>query len=142
MDYDDNYQEPRKNWWQRNWKWFVPTGCLSLIAVFIIFIVAMFFTVTSMLKESTPYVDAFENATTNSYVIEQLGEPIEQSALIQGQISVSNNDGDADIRIPLKGPKGEALLHVVGQKHDGKWTYSKMSVTIEPSNEVINLLEE
>lgn len=142
MDYDDDYQEPRKNWWQRNWKWFVPTGCLSLIAVFIIFIVAMFFTVTSMLKESTPYVDAFESATTNSYVIEHLGEPIEQSALIQGQISVSNNDGDADIRIPLKGPKGEGLLHVIGTKLNGEWTYSKMSFSIEPSNEVINLLEE
>mgnify|MGYP000088402095 CR=1 FL=1 len=142
MDNDDIFHEPRKNWWQRNWKWFVPTGCLTLIAVFIIFIVTMFFTVTAMVKDSAPYVDAFESATTNSYVIEQLGEPIEQSAIIQGQISISDTESDADIRIPLKGPKGKGTLHVIGTKSNGKWTYSKMSISIEPAKEVINLLEE
>ena len=142
MDNDDIFHEPRKNWWQRNWKWFVPTGCLTLIAVFIIFIVTMFFTVTAMLKDSAPYVDAFESATTNSYVIEQLGEPIEQSAIIQGQISISDTESDADIRIPLEGPKGKGTLHVIGTKSNGKWTYSKMSISIEPAKEVINLLEE
>ncbi|WP_430411431.1 cytochrome c oxidase assembly factor Coa1 family protein [Kordia sp.] len=141
MDQHDTLHEPRKNWWQRNWKWFVPTGCLTLIVVFVIFIVAMFFTVTSMLKESTPYVDAFEAATNNSYVIEQLGEPIEQSALIQGQISISNSASDADISIPLKGPKGEAMLHVIGTKNNSEWSYSKMKVYFTTSKDSLNLLE-
>jgi len=27
---------PKKptTWWQRNWKWFVPVGCLGLLAIF------------------------------------------------------------------------------------------------------------
>jgi hypothetical protein len=141
MDNNNDFQEPKKNWWQRNWKWFVPTGCLSLIVIFAIFIVGMFFTVTAMLKESTPYVDAYSKATSNSYVIEQLGEPIEQSAIIQGQISVVNNDGDADIRIPLKGPKGEALLHVIGTKRNDVWSYQKMKVFFVTTKDSINLLE-
>jgi hypothetical protein len=141
MDQHDTLHEPRKNWWQRNWKWFVPTGCLTLVALFVVFIIAMFFTVTAMLKKSTPYVDAYAKATSNSYVIEKLGEPIEQSALIQGQISVSTTDGVADIRIPLKGPKGEGLLHVIGVKTDDTWSYSKMSVYIDATKETIDLLE-
>lgn len=141
MDYDNTFEEPKKNWWQRNWKWFVPTGCLTLIALFVVFIVTIFFTVTSMLKESTPYVEAFDKVTHHSYVIEQLGEPIEQSALIEGQISLKNNTGDADIRVPLKGPKGEGMLHVIGTKTNEVWTYSKMEVKFTKSNEVLNLLE-
>lgn len=139
-EYDD-FQEPRKSWWQRNWKWFVPTGCLTLIVLFIVFLVIMFFTVTAMIKESTPYVDAYEAATTNSYVIEKLGEPIEQSALIEGQVSVSDLEGDADLRIPLKGPKGEGILHVIGTKTGETWTYSKMEVKFAGSGETLNLLE-
>ncbi|WP_046757718.1 cytochrome c oxidase assembly factor Coa1 family protein [Kordia jejudonensis] len=142
MDEHDIFEEPKKNWWQRNWKWFVPTGCLTLIALFIISIITMFFTVTAMLKESAPYVDAYETATTNRYVIEQLGEPIEQSALIKGQISVVNNNTDANIRIPLKGSKGEALLHVIGSKRNEQWKYSKMKVYFTASKDSIDLLRE
>ena len=27
--------EKQTSWWQKNWKWFVPVGCLGLLAVFI-----------------------------------------------------------------------------------------------------------
>jgi hypothetical protein len=30
------------NWWSRNWKWFVPVGCLSLILLFCAFIAVVF----------------------------------------------------------------------------------------------------
>lgn len=142
MDFDNTLEEQKKNWWQRNWKWFVPTGCLTLFALFVIFIVIIFFTVTSMMEESTPYVDAYKAATTNSYVIEELGEPIEPSSMIQGSISISNSNGDADIRIPLKGPKGEALLHVIGTKNNDIWKYSKMKVYFVASKDSLNLLQE
>lgn len=135
-------QQPRKSWWQRNWKWFVPTGCLTLIALFVVFIVAIFFTVTSMMKESTPYIEAFDKATNNSYVIESLGEPIESGGMLQGNISITNNTGEANILIPLEGPKGTGTLHVIAKKYNGKWSYNKMSISIESTKEVIDLLEE
>lgn len=136
------YQQPRKNWWQRNWKWFVPTGCLTLIALFAVFIVAIFFTVTSMMKESTPYMESYKTATTNSYVIDRLGEPIEQKGTLQGNISIKNNTGEANLTIPLRGPKGEGTIHVIANKYNGKWSYEKMSISIESTKEVIDLLEE
>jgi len=36
---------PPSNWWSRNWKWFVPTGCLTLILLFSLFL-ALIFTFT------------------------------------------------------------------------------------------------
>jgi hypothetical protein len=26
-----NTPPQRTNWWERNWKWFVPTGCLGML---------------------------------------------------------------------------------------------------------------
>jgi hypothetical protein len=138
----NSHQEPRKSWWQRNWKWFVPTGCLSLIALFVVFIVVIFFTVTSMMKKSTPYIESYQTATTNSYVIDRLGEPIEQEGIVQGNISITNNNGEASIFIPLKGPKGTGTIHVIANKYNGTWSYDKMSISIESTKEVIDLLEE
>ncbi|MBC8755610.1 hypothetical protein H2O64_13110 [Kordia sp. YSTF-M3] len=135
-------QQPRKNWWQRNWKWFVPTGCLTLIALFVVFIIAIFFTVTSMMKESTPYIESYQTAATNSYVIDRLGEPIEQKGTLQGNISITNNDGEANLTIPIRGPKGKGTIHVIGYKYNGKWSYDKMAIFIDASNETIDLLEE
>ncbi|WP_420570792.1 cytochrome c oxidase assembly factor Coa1 family protein [Kordia sp.] len=134
--------QPRKNWWQRNWKWFVPTGCLSIIALFVIFIIAIFFTVTSFIKKSTPYKDAFDSATTNEYVIEILGKPIEQEGMLQGNISIQNNTGEANISFPVEGPNGSGTVYVVGQKYNGTWTYDKMTIYIDSSNETIDLLQE
>ena len=33
---------PRRNWWERNWKWFVPSGCLTLILLGCLFIGLIF----------------------------------------------------------------------------------------------------
>ena len=136
------HHQPKKSWWQRNWKWIVPTGCLSLIALVVIFVVAVFFTVTSMMKESTPYMESYETATTNSYVIENLGEPIEQSGLLQGNISITNNTGEANISIPLEGSKGTGTIYVIASKYNGTWSYTKMSVYLDSTKETIDLLEE
>lgn len=134
--------EAHKTWWQRNRKWFVPTGCLSLIALAVIFIVAIFFTVTTMMKKSTPYIESYEAATTNSYVIDRLGEPIEQNGMLQGNISITNNTGEATISIPLEGPKGTGTIYVSANKYNETWTYSKMSIYIDSTQETINLLED
>jgi hypothetical protein len=140
MDRYDDYQthEPRKSWWSRNWKWFVPTGCLSMI---ILAGVAIFFFVTTVMKNSTPFVEAIETALTNEYVIDILGEPITQEGMVQGEIFFENDKGEADLYIPIQGSKRSGIIHVVGNKIDGKWIFSEMEVSIESTQDTINLLE-
>ena len=133
---------PRKNWWQRNWKWFVPTGCVTLIALFAIFIFSVFFAVTGIMKQSTPYTDAFTAAQNNAEVIAVLGEPLEQSGMLQGNISIQNNTGEANISIPIEGPNGKAIIYVIGTKYSDEWTYDKMTILIKSSQQTIDLLEE
>jgi len=140
---DHNELIEQKSWWKRNWKWVVPTGgCLTLIILCIAFIATVIFGATKMMSGSEPYQDSLAKAQKNEQVIELLGEPIETVGIMQGNISFSGNDGDADIRIPIKGPNGEGMIYVVGEKRNDVWTYSEMEVRIDQNNEVIDLLNE
>ena len=53
---------PPRNWWQRNWKWFVPTGCLTMLVLLGCFITFILFVVMGALKSSDAYKMAVERA--------------------------------------------------------------------------------
>jgi hypothetical protein len=133
----------QKNWFGRNWKWAIPSlGCLIII-VFAIFLAgAMVVKVTDLFKESVPYTDGMAALKNNEFVIEEIGEPIEPSGMFQGNVSYSDDGGNADIKVPVKGPKGEATLLVIGEKVNGKWVYLKMEVTLSDTDKKIDLLKK
>ncbi len=136
---DSNELIVRKNWWDRNWKWFVPTGCLGLLVLFGLFIAGIFFGVTSMMKDSDVYKEAIVVVQHDKLVNDKLGSPIEADGMVSGNISINNDTGNCDLQIPIKGSKGKGTLFVVAEKR-GKWKYSQMSVHIEATDEEIDLL--
>ncbi|QOG01897.1 cytochrome c oxidase assembly factor Coa1 family protein [Flavobacterium sp. MDT1-60] len=136
---EDNYTEVRKNWWDRNWKWFVPTGCLGLLVLFGLFIAGIFFGVTSMMKDSDAYKGAMTIAQHDKLVNDRLGTPIESDGMVSGNISINNDTGNCDLQIPIKGSKGKGTVFVVAEKK-GKWEYSELSVYINATEEQIDLL--
>lgn len=131
----------KRNWWGRNWKWFVPTGCLSLIVLFALFLVGIFFEVTSIIKDSDAYKESMALVQENKIVKEKLGSPIETDGMVSGSINAMNETRNCDVQIPIKGPKGKGTLFVVGEKR-GKWKYSEMSVYIKNTDEKIDLLQK
>lgn len=138
---EDDYVEVRKSWWERNWKWFVPTGCVSILLIFVLFIAGIFFGVTSMMTNSDAYKGAMTEAQKNKLVIEKLGSPIEDDGMTSGSINTTNNGGNCDLQIPIKGPKGKGTLFIVAEKR-GKWKYSEMTVFINSTKEEIDLLKK
>jgi hypothetical protein len=139
MDY---YPPVPKNWFQRNWKWFVPTGCLGLIVLVALFATAVIFGVTSMMKSSDVYMHSMDVVQKNRQVIEKIGNHIKPDGVISGNISTSNNSGNAQLEIPVKGSKGAGSIHVIAQKESNIWVYRTMEFYISDSGETINLLEE
>ncbi len=136
-------EEQRKNWFGRNWKWAVPTfGCLTVIVLGIFFAFALYTGVSTLFKDSEPYEMAMSSLNSNEYVIEKLGQPIEANGMFQGSINYSNNTADADIKVPVKGPKGEGALTVIAKKKNDVWSYQLMQLEIDDTDEVINLLDE
>ncbi|OMQ13684.1 cytochrome c oxidase assembly factor Coa1 family protein [[Flexibacter] sp. ATCC 35103] len=139
---EDDYVEVRKSWWERNWKWLVPTGCVSILLIFVLFIAGIFFGVTSMMTNSDVYKGTMNEVQHNQLVIEKLGTPIEDDGMTSGSINTTNNDrGNCNLQIPIKGPKGQAIVFVVAEKK-GVWKYSEMTVFIKATKEEINLLKK
>jgi len=46
------------NWWTRNWKWFVPTGCLTILALFLVFVADLAIPISGPKGKGTIYVKA------------------------------------------------------------------------------------
>ena len=136
-------QVQQKGWFGRNWMWVVPVGgCLTLIILVVFGLGAAFFGLSEVLEGSAPYEYAIDEATTNEELISIIGEPIETDGIMQGTINFKNDSGSVDISIPLKGPKGEAVVFIKGEKEDGEWDYEELYIKIKDTNERINLLEK
>jgi hypothetical protein len=134
-------QPPRGNWWQRNWKWFVPTGCLTLIAMAVLFVACIVFFVFSVMKSSDAYKIAVARAKSDQRVVAALGTPISEGMFASGNTHVNGASGEADIAIPISGPKGKATIYAVATKSEGTWSFSKLKVKIDSTGETIDLNE-
>lgn len=136
-------EQGQKSWFGRNWLWFIPlTGCLGFVLLIVLGLGAAFFGVSNMINNATPVEYAIELATKNELVIKNLGEPIEKYGIPSGNISLTNDDGDVDFSIPIRGNIGEGTLVVRGIKIDGEWVYEDLYVRIRDTQEEINLLEK
>ena len=133
----------QKSWFGRNWIWAVPLGgCLTIILLLIFGIGATIFGVSKLFSGSEPYKYAVEQASSNPRVIELLGASIETAGIMQGEISTSNDSGEVNITIPLKGPKGKGSVTIKGIKTNDVWVYDELYVLIKETQEKINLLDK
>ena len=135
---------PKKptTWWQKNWKWFVPVGCLGLLAIFTGFVALLVTIVFGMMKSSDVYKDALAMARAEPAVEMALGTPIEEGLFVMGNINISGSSGQADIAIPISGPHDKGTIYAVAEKSAGQWTFSVLVVEIETTGDRIDLMEE
>jgi len=119
-----------KNWFQRNWKWFVPCGCLTLLVCTVGFAVAIFFGVSTAMKSSEPYSMALEMVRADQRVTDAMGTPIEAGRFVMGSINVSGGSGQANLSIPVEGPLKEGEISVEANKRHGMWEMDHLSIKI------------
>ena len=105
-------------------------------ACFAAFLVLVVF---SALKQSDAYKMAVARAKADSRVVAALGTPIEEGWYLSGKTNVNGGSGDADLSIPISGPKGKGTIYAVATKSAGEWTYSKLQVKIDSTGETIDL---
>jgi len=127
-----------KGWWERNWKWAVPAFVIVSVGILIWAVVGL---VMGAFRSSYVYQEALARARANPAVIEQLGTPIEPGRFVSGSISVSGASGEADLSIPVSGPKGRGTLYARASKRAGEWHFSMLLFAPE-SGPRIDLLKE
>jgi len=117
-----------RSWFGRNWKWLLPIGCLlPFVAVggcVTLVVVGIF----GALKSSDAYNLSLAAVRSDALVKAALGEPIEPSFLVTGNIYVSTDGGNADVHYSVTGPKGTGTVDVVAIKEAGSWNFRTLIV--------------
>jgi Cytochrome oxidase complex assembly protein 1 len=134
-------QLPKRNWWSRNWKWLVPTGCLTLLILFAAFAAAISLVVFGAMKSTDVYKGAVARAKANPAVVEALGSPIQEGMFVSGSSHVTGASGESDLVIPISGPKGKGSIYLKAVKSLGRWRYVDLVVEIQKTGKRIDLLD-
>ena len=130
----------KRNWWIRNWRWFVPLGGFTMLLLLVAFVGSVALIIFSAMKSTDVYKDALAIAKVEPSVIEALGSPITEGFLVSGNTNVNGASGEANLSIPISGPHGKGTIYVAAKKSLGRWNYSGLTVEIEKTHQRIDLL--
>jgi hypothetical protein len=133
-------QSNQPGWFARNWKWVVPLGCCGMIAAFVVFIIAIIALVFGAIRSSDACQEAVRRAENHPALVAQLGTPIKVGWFVTGSINVSGSSGDANLQVPISGPKNSATLSVVATLSGGKWNFTRLQAEVAGQGPPIDLL--
>jgi len=117
--------QPERGWWSRNWMWFVPAGCLTMILIVVLSCAGLFALVFGTLKSNAVYQRSLAAAKTNPQIVFLLGTPIQPTWFVSGSFNFSGSSGHARLSYTITGPHGSGTVFAEGDKHAGKWTFTK-----------------
>ncbi len=130
---------PRR-WFKKNLKWLIPVGCVVPVLCCGVFGTVTLVGVSAAIRNSSVYAESLARASANEEVTNALGTPITPGFVLQGSIEETNGVGEADLEIPLEGPRKAATLYVVAKKKaGGTWEYTRLEVDLRIKR--IDLLE-
>jgi hypothetical protein len=109
--------------------------------LFVVIVGSIALIVFSAMKSSDVYKDALARAKTHPAVIEALGSPVTEGLLLSGNTNVNGASGEANLSIPVSGPKGKGTIYVAATKSLGRWNYSGLVLEIERTHQRIDLLQ-
>ena len=136
----------RKSWWNRNWRWFLPTFLFLLLFGFLLgsTIDGNITDIAHAYSDNSLYEKAIEKAKSNKRVLEVLGEiePIDKLAFFEGNAVYSNNNNSVALSIRIKGTKGKGKMDISAERNGTKWNYQKINIRIKEPKEEIQILKE
>lgn len=144
----DNELIVDKNWWNNNWKWFLPTSilfCLLLIGLMVSSGIGGNMTdIAQAYTEDSLYQNAVEKVKTNKRALAVLGEiePIDKLAVLEGNAVYSNDNNSVTSSIRIKGSKGKGKMDLLAEKNGTVWEYKMIKIRIKNPKEEIQIIKE
>jgi hypothetical protein len=133
--------EPRKGWFARNWKWLVPSGCLTMVVLVFALIAGIVSVVEMSIKSSGAYTQAWAQVQAAPIVSSTIGLPLKQGMFVSGNINTSGDAGDADISFSVSGPKGSGKIYAVSNETGGVWHSETLQLQVDGQSDRIDLLQ-
>jgi hypothetical protein len=128
----------------------MPLVCIVPITLLVGFVILIIAALGGVIKSSDSYKIPVARAKADSRVINALGTPIEEgfsSAGITTDVSTTQSpgtsSGNANLTIPISGPKGKGTIYVTGNMLNGVWTFPTMlfkmdGITIDLNSQIDN----
>ena len=126
----------RKSWLARNWKWLLGGAFLAVVLL----VFGVITLVEGTMRSSDAATESLLRAKSSPLVVQRLGSPIKEGWFVGGSINMTTDSGDADLSVPISGPKGQGTVYVTAHKSAGLWSYSLMQAAVQGSNDRIDLL--
>jgi hypothetical protein len=114
-------------------------GCGVLFLIFVVFVAGLFVFVFNAIKSSYVYSEAVRRAQSNPQVIARLGTPIETGWWVSGNVNIKGQSGQAQISIPIHGPKASATIHADATQENSNWKFTRL--VVEGGGPPIDLLQ-
>jgi hypothetical protein len=115
-------------------------GCFVVFMLGIGFVASLFFVVMLFMRGADASVESLKRAQNSPQVKAALGDPITMGWWVMGSFSSTAEEGQANLTIPVSGPRGSASIQTEATKEKGTWNYTRMSADL-PSGQTIDLLQ-
>ena len=106
----------------------ILTG-MTVFGTFGLYVLSLVIAVSYIMSQSDVYKMAITEAEHSQCVANIIGKPVTPGWFVSGSIQESNDEGVADLSIPLKGPMGSADLSVSAVRTAKIWTMNELTLT-------------
>ena len=83
--------------------------------------------------------EAIRRARSSAAVADMLGTPVELGWYVTGAVTNQALFGDADVSVPIAGPKHSGTLYATARRTNGVWEFLALTVALDGSSRVIDL---
>jgi hypothetical protein len=131
---------PGQDYVQNRW-WSIPGGCLLLLTLFVVGSISILVLIQFSLSRSGAYRSALELARHSALATAELGSPIEPGWFTSGNVTFAGNIGDAQLVIPVAGPRNHGTLFVVAHKQGMPWQFNSLQLAVSGHSGRLDLLQ-
>lgn len=130
-----------RSWLDRHARWKIPLGCLIVVFLLCTFVAVVLAIIDVSFRNSMVYQEALARAERSPEVTSRIGEPLRPGHVFQGKLNVSGSTGNANMAIPVTGPRGKATIVLDARKVGGAWVFRTLCVQFNGQSGTVNLLE-
>ena len=106
-------------------------GCLVLVSLFLLVVIGFVIMVFCFIRGSDAAEMAMTAVRSTPEAVQLLGEPIEKGYWVTGSINTENGRQYANVRVPVSGPKGSGVVHLVGTCESGQaWVHTTLMLEL------------
>jgi hypothetical protein len=126
----------KDSWFAQHWALSGIVALVGACALAGIFFASVF----SLLRNSDAAQLALHQAEANPIVVRSIGAPLKTGWIVSGSVNIHGPGGNAELAIPVIGPKGKGTLYATAIRRLSQWQTTSLAFAKEGESTAQNLL--